>query len=330
MNEVKFGTGAEPSPIDIRTVQYDLAGESLVKGGVSYSPDEIEHQHIVGICTAISRVQLRQKQTGKKYCPDFHYLLQKKFYDLSWYEGSSIFHSNKVAKKYGFLPANKWTYTTEKDRLLPYSKYIEKLKSIPDEEIYRLIDLCIDPIVGYANVDVSDPQKIAKAINEGSGILCRYDCGSTWWLPSWKAKDINPLRKPNPATSGHAIIMNLFDYSKNTKQGLTNTWGPTWCDYGCANVIWDNYKMTEAWVDLNEEPKIVYKFTKTLRYKSKGVDVVELQKKLNEFGFNCGAVDGDFGKKTLESVKKFQTSKKLIADGIVGPKTNIELNKLTK
>lgn len=46
-----------------------------------------------------------------------------------------------------------------------------------------------------------------------------------------------------------------------------------------------------------------------------------LQKRLNELGFNCGAIDGIIGKKTKAAIKSFQKSKGLVVDGIVGKNT---------
>ena len=46
-----------------------------------------------------------------------------------------------------------------------------------------------------------------------------------------------------------------------------------------------------------------------------------LQKYLNEIGYSCGKVDGEFGSKTESAVKKFQKAKKLTSDGIVGMNT---------
>jgi hypothetical protein len=54
---------------------------------------------------------------------------------------------------------------------------------------------------------------------------------------------------------------------------------------------------------------------KVLKLNSKGKEVEELQKFLGL------KVDGDFGPKTEEAVKKFQTQNKLISDGVVGTKT---------
>ena len=49
--------------------------------------------------------------------------------------------------------------------------------------------------------------------------------------------------------------------------------------------------------------------------------VKPLQKYLNIIGCSCGAVDGEFGKKTASAVKKFQQAKKLTVDGVVGQNT---------
>jgi len=59
----------------------------------------------------------------------------------------------------------------------------------------------------------------------------------------------------------------------------------------------------------------------TVKKGSKGADVKALQTALNAIGYNCGAVDGDFGAKTDAAVRAFQRAKGLTVDGIVGPKT---------
>lgn len=58
-----------------------------------------------------------------------------------------------------------------------------------------------------------------------------------------------------------------------------------------------------------------------LRVGSKGDLVRELQSKLKELAFDPGPIDGIFGNRTRKAVVKFQESKKLEADGIVGPIT---------
>lgn len=325
--ESPFGFGAEESIQDPRTISYEpTLGVLYTKDGYPYLPEEHEHQHKVGICTAIHLVQHQQKANNKEYSPDFQYLLQKKYYDGTWNEGSSILNALKVGKKYGFLPANLWTHTTEADRLLPYNQYITKLKAIPEVEIQRLLLLCVDKIPGYAQVDINNPTDIARAIYESkAGILCRYVVGSEWWIDP-----INPLRKPVLVVSGHAIIMSEFDYTDGVKQVLANTWGQTWADGGNADIDWMKYRPTEAWTVTGK----VY-FLKDLKLGMTDPDVKLLQKFLNSHSFPVALVGAGspgnetdyFGAKTQDAVKKFQIANNIQPPaGYVGVITRTKIN----
>ena len=66
-----------------------------------------------------------------------------------------------------------------------------------------------------------------------------------------------------------------------------------------------------------------------LKKGSYGKSVKSLQTLLIAQGYSCGSygADGDFGNSTLNAVKKFQTTKKLIVDGEVGPQVWTELLK---
>ena len=57
------------------------------------------------------------------------------------------------------------------------------------------------------------------------------------------------------------------------------------------------------------------------RYGSTGDEVKQIQTKLKNWGYYTGNVDGIFGSKTFEAVKKFQKANGLTVDGIVGEKT---------
>jgi hypothetical protein len=59
----------------------------------------------------------------------------------------------------------------------------------------------------------------------------------------------------------------------------------------------------------------------TLKLGASGSDVVKLQKRLLELGFNLGSADGKLGPKTETAVKQFQKDKGLLVDGIAGQKT---------
>ena len=56
------------------------------------------------------------------------------------------------------------------------------------------------------------------------------------------------------------------------------------------------------------------------RYGSTGDEVKQIQTKLKNWGYYTGNVDGIFGSKTFEAVKKFQKANGLTVDGIVGEK----------
>lgn len=75
-------------------------------------------------------------------------------------------------------------------------------------------------------------------------------------------------------------------------------------------------------------PPVKYVFTKLLRFGSWNSDVLQLQTVLKTQNDYLGALDGDFGPMTLTAVKAFQTAHSIIADGIVGPKTNAILNNI--
>jgi len=66
-------------------------------------------------------------------------------------------------------------------------------------------------------------------------------------------------------------------------------------------------------------------YTRALKYQLpflRGEDVLELQRRLHQLSFvQAGQIDGIFGIKTGEAVKRFQQSRGLTADGIVGPLT---------
>jgi len=62
----------------------------------------------------------------------------------------------------------------------------------------------------------------------------------------------------------------------------------------------------------------------------RGDDVAALQARLTEMGFDCGRVDGIFGRRTESAVKEFQKSVGETVDGKCGPATMIALIRLTR
>lgn len=56
-------------------------------------------------------------------------------------------------------------------------------------------------------------------------------------------------------------------------------------------------------------------------YGSTGQEVIDIQSKLYKWGYYNGIVDGDYGYKTFQAVKWFQSKHGLVVDGVAGPQT---------
>ena len=72
-----------------------------------------------------------------------------------------------------------------------------------------------------------------------------------------------------------------------------------------------------------QEPQ---KKEKTLSKGAKGAEVAAVQKRLQAHGFKVGAIDGEFGSRTVSAMSAFQQSKGLNADGVVDKVTWDALN----
>lgn len=322
------------SPYDPRHRKHDASAPTpLISGGYPYLPSDIENQHGVGICTGGDIVQNAEKALGKKLSIDFQYLLEKKFYDLDWDEGSSILSSLKVAKNYGFLPLELFTWITEQDRLLSYNQYIAKLKAIPDVEVQRLIGLCVNKLQGYAIVN-TDAQSLATGIIASrSGLLTRYEVTDEWWTDingntTYDPLKIDPLRHSHPIIDGHAIGTSTFDFSVYQKFGHPNTWGVEYANQGTIHTNHATYKCTEAWIPYYDQtpPPSPYKFVRQLGLYSVGTDVFKLQQVLVAGKYGDFSPTGFFGLKTYVAVQKYQIAHNIVSTGYVGVLTLAALN----
>lgn len=251
-----YAAGAEPSTLDVRDFKYkpDMAALTAPqKGGERYKPEDIEDQHRVGICTAISLTQNARKALGIKFSADFQYLLQKKYIDKNWNEGSSGRSSLHAAYIYGLLPEEHWTFTTIEDRKISYSKYIAKLKAIPQKEIDKLLEVAkAYKLAGYAAVPVKR-DLLAKAVDESrSGLIVRFVVGREWYTAP-----IEPIRYPKEIISGHLIVYSNYD---GMSYRLANTWGTDWADKGTGYSLLTINPPSEAWIPYyNDLPPSIQK-----------------------------------------------------------------------
>lgn len=80
-------------------------------------------------------------------------------------------------------------------------------------------------------------------------------------------------------------------------------------------------KIENAGIDAEEDDEEVYAAVSSITWGARGETVREIQRRLKDWGYYTGNVDGIFGEKTFAAVKEFQRKNGLDSDGIVGPKT---------
>jgi len=95
-----------------------------------------------------------------------------------------------------------------------------------------------------------------------------------------------------------------------------------WTHWGIPAGLYSTEELKKAGLDVSESKNVPI-----LRKGNSGPAVKVLQNLLNQWGANLN-VDGVFGSKTEAAVKDFQSTHKLTADGIVGPKTRAILDPL--
>lgn len=118
-------------------------------------------------------------------------------------------------------------------------------------------------------------------------------------------------------------IRGIANYGKHIKFRIIEN------SYGTFYAVWEWDGSTLEYRVSNTE-KIKYTQLLTpymyypgyyIQYGSSGNNVVKVQKRLNELGYNSGTADGIFGNNTKNAVIRFQKNKNLDADGIIGPST---------
>ena len=149
---------------------------------------------------------------------------------------------------------------------------------------------------------------------------------------------LRPLDVYASTTSRHSVTAVDFTLYQGKKcLVIEDSWGPNFGQGGQRLITEDFHNVRNFFVAhpmmFNFETPIippvpVFTFTKTMKYGDKNNEVKELQKYLQRLGFYPANVATDiyFGNVTKQSVVKFQLSRGLIGDGIVGNLTLQALN----
>jgi hypothetical protein len=145
---------------------------------------------------------------------------------------------------------------------------------------------------------------IKAAIYKHKVVLCLMSIGQEWWVPSWSAADLLPLKPPISPVGNHFVV--LWGYDKDYIY-FRNSWGKTWGANG------------NGYFGLNYVPHIVEigtavddtagRFQKNLEYGNTGIDVYSLQKFLVKKGYGNFIATGFYGEKTRQAVINYQITK---------------------
>ena len=79
---------------------------------------------------------------------------------------------------------------------------------------------------------------------------------------------------------------------------------------------------------VNETMSGIPKAKPNLKLDSRGDEVSKLQSVLGELGYDCGAADGIFGKRTEAQLMSFQREEGLEPDGIFGPTAKAKIESI--
>lgn len=183
-----------------------------------------------------------------------------------------------------------------------------------------------------------------------------FDCrGFTWWLLKQVGSQISQVGATTQynTVSDWAergliadmpdIVCCVFMHDKTTEGKMSHTGmhigggqiihctSNGGVKYGdTSNKSWTHYAIPKGIYSVEELKRARGKMTRTLKAGCSGDDVVELQKALKSFGYDCGYADGVFGAKTTAAVVGFQRDNGLTIDGAVGQKTKAAIDAKSK
>lgn len=126
-----------------------------------------------------------------------------------------------------------------------------------------------------------------------------------------------------PYEGGHGILSQhyaglAFDVGQNLNVNERNNMRNLAISSGIWNYV-EPASLTPRWVHFDERQ--VASGYPIIRYMSRGVYVCVAQDALIYLGYDTGGLDGVFGRRTENSVKEYQRTRGLVADGIIGPAT---------
>lgn len=273
----------------------------------------IYHQHKTPSCGAHAGVYVKNIQEARDHSPAYLWKRIKQIDGFAPEDGTTMECIFRALKQFGVCSIDLLANNT-KDSLEVYTDPSVITKEMDDDAAKSKIGV-------YAYTWNPTFEQIKRAIFDYKVIIMRIEISADWWTPSWKGKDILPLKKNFPGQGGHFVV--ATGYTKDTIEGL-NEWGITWGNDGRFYFKEDYIgRVTYIGTCVDYTDKEKFNFTRTLRVGMKGTDVGVLQQILKDKGFfpKTQSVTSYFGAITFKSVKEFQKANGLTVDGIVGKNT---------
>lgn len=279
----------------------------------------IYHQHKIPACGSHAGVYIKNIQEGRNHSPAYLWKRIKQIDGFKPEDGTSMEMIFKALQRFGVCSID----LMDNDTTNTLANYTNP-SNITQEMDTDALNSRISSYAFQWNPTADD---LKRNIYENKAVLILFRIGKEWWTPSWREKDILPLKATTPATSGHFVV--AYGYDKDYIYFL-NEWGTTWGRVGIG--YFNNYYMprcVQIGTCFDYIEKAPYVFKRMLKFGMRGTDVGVMQQILKDKGFFPidQKITGNFLFKTLKSVKEFQESRGLNPDGLVGKLTQAELVK---
>ncbi len=350
------GTGGIPSPLDYRdklaaqAVYDELAGQlagATLPDVFSTDLDklgDVLDQNKISACVSHAWALVMKywwwKKTGElvDFSPRFLDILSSE----TWIpiDGGRVPRTVcKVSAKYGCCTTKLLPNDTEGLTHQQYRNPAVITQAMYDEAAkYR--------IPGYIRIPDNNVADFRTAIHQLGLVSGLFAISDAFWKPSWSAKDILPLRTPEPTTSNHQMVVRGWSNKLNI---LRNSWSKLWGQAGDGTYdakawlpfVYEGWAIAtvpldiKAWLaDLPPQADFHYQWLKPMKRGDYSEDVKMMQVAFMILGFlsptEVRPEDlGHYGPKTSKAVQRYQLARgvKVPVPDSAGPITRASLNK---